>query len=297
MVQHPPARGLGAAIPAAFVVLWSSGFIAAKIGLEASGPLTFLALRFALVTLLMLAVALAMRAPWPASWRELGHLAVLGLAMQAVYFGGAWVSMASGVGAGTAALIVSIHPLATALAAGPLLGERVSRRQWLGLAAGFAGVVLVVEDKLAHGLGTPAGMAWALVSLAGITVGSLYQKRFCPAMDPRTGALVQFAVATAVLAPLALVVENRMPLWSTSFVAALVYVTVFLSLISVVLLTVMIARGAAARVASLFFLLAPLTAAMAWAVLGETMSWGALAGMALAAAGVALAIWPGGRRL
>ena len=295
MAQHPRAFGVSAAIPAVFVLLWSSGFVAAKIGLEASGPLTFLALRFALVAVLMLAVVLVMRAPWPASRRELGHLAVLGLTMQALYFGGAWVSMASGVGAGTSALIVSMHPVATALAAGPLLGEAVSRRQWLGLAAGFAGVVLVVEEKLAQGLGTPAGMAWSFVSLAGITAGSFYQKRFCPAMDPRTGPLVQFVAAAAVLAPLALIVEGEPPVWNAAFVAALLYVAVFLSLISMVLLTVMIARGEAARVASLFFLLAPVTAVMGWAVLGETMGATALAGMGLAAAGVALAVWPSRR--
>ena len=288
------APGVSAAIPALFVMLWSTGFIAAKTGLEDSGPLAFLALRFALVTVLMAGVVLAMRAPLPSSWREIGHLAVLGVLMQAVYFGAAWIAMGSGVGAGTAALIVSMQPILTAVVAGPLLGERVGRRQWAGLAIGFAGVALVVERKLNAGLGTPAGMAWAFVSLLGITAGALYQKRFCPAMDPRSGGLAQFVVATAIVAPAALLFEDRAPVWTTGFVVSLVYVAVFLSLISVALLAVMIERGQLSRMTSLFFLVPPLTAVLAWLILGETMGRTALAGLALAVAGVALVVAPAG---
>ena len=283
---------MSAAVPALFVVLWSTGFIAAKTGLEDSGPLTFLTLRFALVTLLMLGVVLVMRPPWPASWREVGHLTALGLLMQAVYFGGAWVSMASGVGAGTAALIVSMQPILTAVAAGPVLGERIGRRRWLGLAIGLAGVALVVERKLAAGLGSPAGMAWSFAALLGITAGALYQKRFCPGMDPRTGGLVQFVAATAVLTPLALLFEDGPPVWTPSFVASLLYVAVFLSLISVTLLTVMIERGQATRATSLFFLVPPLTAVFAWVFLGETMGATTVAGLGCAVVGVALAVAP-----
>ncbi len=286
------AFGVSAAVPALFVVLWSTGFVAAKTGLEDSGPLTFLTLRFALVTLLMLGVVLVMRPPWPTTWREVAHLAALGLLMQAVYFGGAWISMASGVGAGTTALIVSMQPILTAVVAGPLLGERIGRRQWLGLAIGFAGVALVVERKLDAGLGTPAGMAWSFVALFGITASALYQKRFCPGMDPRTGGLVQFVAATAILTPLALLFEDGPPAWTLSFVASLLYVAVFLSLISTALLTVMIQRGQASRTTSLFFLVPPLAAVFAWIVLGETMSWMAVGGLACAVAGVALVVMP-----
>jgi drug/metabolite transporter (DMT)-like permease len=294
MNQNEPSRELGVsvAIPTLFVLLWSSGFIAAKVGLSDSGPLTFLTLRFALVTVLMLIVALAMRAPWPRSWREVGHLAVVGLLMQAIYFGAAWVSMSQGVGAGTAALIVSMQPVLTAIVAGRVLGERVGPRQWLGLAVGFAGVVLVVSQKLALGLGSPAGMAWSFISLLGITAGTLYQKRFCPTMDPRTGGLVQFITATMLLLPLALLLEDRAVSWSLEFVGALLYVAVFLSLISITLLTVMIKRGQASRMTSLFFLVPPLTAVLAWIVLGETMSGLAIVGLVFAAIGVALVVVP-----
>ena len=293
----PASRASAAAIPALFVVLWSSGFIAAKAGLHAAEPLTFLALRFSLVGLLMLAVVAVMRAPWPRTWGEVGHIAVAGTLMQALYFGAAWLSMSLGVSAGTAALIVCMQPIFTAMAAGPLLGETVSRRQWAGLALGFAGVALVVERKLEAGLGTPAGMACTFVSLAGITCGTLYQKRFCPRMDPRTGGLVQFVTAAALLLPAALVFEEGRIDWTFEFVAALFYVAVVLSLVSVSLLFVMIRRGEAARVTSLFFLVPAVTALMAWATLGETMSWVAIGGMVVAVAGVALVVLParGGR--
>ncbi|MDA0218703.1 MAG: DMT family transporter [Proteobacteria bacterium] len=285
-----PSRLVSLGIPALFVVLWSSGFIAAKAGLQAADPLTFLTLRFALVTLLMLVVVLVSRPPWPSTWGEVRHIAVAGALMQAIYFGAAWVAMSTGVGAGTAALIVCMQPIFTAIAAGPLLGERVGPRQWAGLGLGFAGVALVVERKLELGLGTPAGIAVCFVSLAGITVGTLYQKRFCPTMDPRTGGLVQFATATVILLPCAMFFEEARIVWSLEFVAALFYVAIVLSLVSVSLLFVMIKRGQASRMTSLFFLVPPLTAVMAWAALGESMTWTAIAGMVLAVLGVALVV-------
>lgn len=281
------------AIPALFVVLWSSGFIAAKIGVRDAGPLTFLTLRFALVTILMLIVVAAMRAPWPRSPREVGHIAVTGVLMQAGYFGGAWVSMAMGVGAGVSALIVSMQPILTAIVAGPLLGERVGPRQWLGLALGFAGVAMVVAKKLELGFGTPIAMGWSFVALLCITAGTLYQKRYCPHMDPRTGGTIQFVMGILVLAPLALIFEEQTINWSVDFVLALVYVAIFLSLISVTLLTFMIRRGEASRMTSLFFLVPPTAAAMAWLMLGETLTPTGIAGMVLAVIGVALVMLPG----
>ena len=280
-------------IPALFVIFWSSGFIAAKIGVRDAGPLTFLTMRFALVTVLMLIIVFAMRAPWPKSTRELRHIAVTGVFMQAGYFGGAWVSMAMGVGAGVSALIVCLQPILTAIVAGPLLGERVGPRQWLGLALGFAGVAMVVAKKLELGFGTPMAMGWSFVALLCITAGTLYQKRFCPHMDPRTGGTVQFIVAIAILAPLALIFEDQTINWSTDMILALLYVAIFLSLISITLLTIMIRRGQASRMTSLFFLVPPTATAMAWVMLGETLTPIGIAGMVLTVIGVALVIVPG----
>jgi len=283
---------LYAGAPMLFVLLWSSGFIAAKAGLAHADTLTFLSLRYALVTVLMAAVALAMRAPWPNDRRELAHIAVAGSLLQAVYFGGVWLAMGRGVGAGVAALIVCLQPVITAALVGPLLGERVTRRQWLGLALGLAGVALVVARRLSLGLGSAEGMAWAVVGLIGITFGTLYQKKFCAGMDPRTGSAVQFLTAAVLLTPLALAFEDGVIHWTPEFVASLAYIAVFLSLVSMILLTVMIRRGAASRVTSLFFLVPPVATLLGYLVLDEPVGPVALAGMALAATGVALVMAP-----
>jgi drug/metabolite transporter (DMT)-like permease len=281
-----------AAVPVLFVFLWSSGFIAAKAGLAHAETLTFLSLRYALVTLLMTGVAIAMRAPWPKSWRDAAHIATAGVMLQAIYFGGVWLAMGKGVGAGVAALIVCLQPVITAAVVGPLLGERVSPRQWLGLVLGIAGVGLVVARRLMLGLGAPEGMAWAFFGLLGITFGTLYQKKFCAEMDPRTGSAIQFLVAALLLTPLALLFEDGVIHWTPTFVASLAYVAVFLSLISMILLTVMIRRGEASRVTSLFFLVPPGATLLGYLVLDEPVGPIALAGMLVAAIGVALVMAP-----
>jgi drug/metabolite transporter (DMT)-like permease len=187
--------------PLLFVVLWSTGFIGAKLGLPHADPLTFLLIRYLLVVSLMTLLALAMRAPWPKDARQWFHIGVAGLLVHAIYLGGVFVSISKGLPAGVASLVVGIQPLLTAVGAGWLLNETVLKRQWLGLVLGFVGVAMVVSGKLGSGFGLDA--LWpALAALAGITAGTLYQKRFCPSFDWRTGAVAQFlptAVATGIV--------------------------------------------------------------------------------------------------
>jgi drug/metabolite transporter (DMT)-like permease len=280
------------AIPAVFVLLWSSGFIAAKIGLAHADTLTFLGFRYFVVTILMTGVALAMRAPWPKTWQEVAHIAVAGALLQALYFGAGWLAMGMGVGAGVTALIVCMQPILTAVVVGPLLGERVSRRQWLGLLLGFTGVALVVARKLSLGLGSAEGMAWAFVALIGITAGTLYQKKYCANMDPRSGSTIQFLVATILISPLSWIFEDGVIHWTPAFFASLAYVAVFLSLISMTLLTIMIRRGAISRMTSMFFLVPPVATLFGYLVLDEPVGLMALAGMAVAVCGVALVVAP-----
>lgn len=281
-----------AAAPALFVMLWSSGFIAAKAGLAHAETLTFLSLRYTVVTVLMTGVAFAMRAPWPTSWREILHIAVAGTMLQAIYFGGVWLAMGKGVGAGVAALIVCLQPVITAALVGPLLGERVSARQWLGLGLGITGVALVVAHRLALGVGSAEGMLFAFMGLLGITFGTLYQKKYCAQMDPRSGSAVQFLVTALLLTPLSLLFEDGVINWTPAFIASLAYVAVFLSLISMALLTIMIRRGEASRVSSLFFLVPPMAALLAYLVLDEPLGPTVLVGMAVTAIGVALVMMP-----
>ncbi len=280
-------------MPLLFVLLWSTGFVGAKFGLPYAGPLTFLSTRYVLVIVLMVMLALAMRAPWPKSPREAMHIGITGVLVQALYLGGVFVAIDRGLPAGVTALVVGMQPLLTALGAGFLLGERVSIRQWGGLALGFFGVSLVVSNKIAvdgmapDELGTM--LAPALLALIGITVGTLYQKRFCPRFDLRTGSIVQFVPTLILTALIANQTESMEITWSGEFVFALMWLVVVLSLGAISLLNLLIRSGSAVNVASLFYLTPPTTALIAWAMFGETLSGLALAGMIVAVAGVWLA--------
>lgn len=276
------------AAPAVFVVLWSTGFIAAKAGLPFAEPLTFLVLRFVPVAVLMIAVAFATRAPWPRGAVEWGHVAVVGVLMHGAYLGGVFLALSLGLPAGIVSLIVGLQPIVTAFAVGPLLGERVAARQWLGLMLGFAGVVLVLLDRLHFDGATELAVGLALVALLGVTFGTLYQKRFCATVDLRSGAVIQYTAAGLVLLPPALALETMHVEWSAALLVALAWLAFVLSVGTVSLLWILVRRGAAARVASLFYLVPPITALFAWALFGETLGALALAGMAVAAVGVAL---------
>ena len=276
--------------PAAFVVLWSTGFIGAKYGLPYAEPLTFLLWRFVLAALLLLAVALLMRAPWPATRAEAGHIAVAGLLLHAGYLAGVFGAIHQGVSAGVMAVIAGLQPVLTALAAGPLLGERVHARQWAGFALGFAGVLLVVQQRLAFGTAGTAGYALAFMALASITAGTLYQKRFCSHMDLRTGGVIQFVAAALAMAVCAPLFETMTVRWTPSFLFALGWLVLVLSVGAITLLYILIRRGEAARVSSLFYLVPPTTVLMAYAIFGERLSSLALAGMVVSVVGVALVV-------
>ena len=289
--DHP----LIALMPALFVLLWSTGFIGARLGLPYAEPLTFLALRFAAVIAIFAVLIAAARAPWPrlAACR---HEAVTGVLLHSGYLGAVFAAIDQGMPAALAALIVGLQPLLTGVVVGPLLGERVSPRQWLGLVLGLAGVALVLSEKLTAGAGLVfAGFGWeaiglALVGLCAITAGTLYQKRHGGGLDWRWAAVAQYGAALAVTGGLALVLETQRIVWHADFVIALVWLVVVLSIGAVGLLMLLIRRGAAARVASLFYLVPPCTAVVAWVLFGETFGWVAVAGMAVAVSGVALVV-------
>ncbi len=278
------------AMPVLFVLLWSTGFIGAKFGLPYAPPLKFLLWRFVFVISLMGAIALATRAAWPRGVQWL-HVAVAGILLQAGYLGGVFAAIGLGMTAGLSALIVSLQPILTAFA-GPLVGERVSRRQWLGLVLGLGGVVMVVWNKLSLGVIAPDALALTVLALVSITAGTLYQKRYCGAQDLRTQSVVQFVAAGLVLLPLSLAFESRPVVWSGEFIFAIGWLVVVLSLGAISLLLVLIRRGAATSVSSLMYLVPAVTAVMAWLMFGETLSLLALVGMLVAVAGVALVVRP-----
>ena len=282
------SRFMNRSVPLLFVLLWSTGFIGAKFGLPHAEPLSFLLIRYLLVLALMTLVALAMRAPWPRDARQWLHIGVAGLLVHGVYLGGVFMSISKGLPAGVASLVVGIQPLLTAVGAGWLLKEAVLARQWFGLVLGFVGVSMVVSGKLGSGFGLDA--LWpALAALAGITAGTLYQKRFCPSFDWRTGAIAQFlptAVATAIVVSLT---EDFRVEWAPDFIFALAWLVLVLSVGAISLLNMLIRRGTAVNLASLFYLVPPCTSLIAWLLFDERLAGMALVGMALAVWGVYLA--------
>jgi drug/metabolite transporter (DMT)-like permease len=269
-------------------VLWSTGFIGAKAGLPYAEPFTFVALRYLVVVALMLPLALLLRAAWPTRWIDVFHLVIAGLLLHAVYIAGVFASIYHGLPAGISALVVGLQPLLTATLVGPLLGERVTARQWLGLLLGLAGVALVLANKLSFDSATAGAFALSVLALLGITFGTIYQKRFCTAADMRSSAVIQFAAAGLACLAVAWPLETMRVEWAAEFVAALAWLVIVLSIGTVSLLYLLLRRGAAAKIASLFYLVPPVTALFAWLLFGETLGPVALAGMALAAAGVAL---------
>lgn len=283
-IPAPLLRGL----PLLFVLLWSTGFIGAKFGLPYAEPLTFLLIRYVLIITLMGGLAWLARAPWPQEARGWFHIGMTGLLVHALYLGGVFTAIKHGLPAGVTSLVVGMQPLLTALGAGWLLGERVSSRQWLGLALGFAGVSLVVANKLGD-VPLLAMIVPALIALVAITAGTLYQKRFCPRFDLRTGSVIQFVPAMLLTAIGAAASETMHVDWTGEFVFALLWLVLVLSFGAISLLNLLLRQGSAVNVASLFYLTPPCTALIAWAMFDETLGGLALAGMLLAVGGVYLA--------
>jgi drug/metabolite transporter (DMT)-like permease len=278
------------AAPGVFVVLWASGFIGAKFGLPYAEPLTFLALRMIAVVLLLGLIILITRPPWP-DRAGLLHGAAIGLFVHGLYLGGVFVSIDNGMPAGLIALVVSLQPVVTSTLANRWLGERVMARQWLGLLLGLAGVYLVLHDKMAAGETSVFAWAAAVTALFGITVGTLYQKRFGGKIDWRPGFLMQYCAAAVLFCLGALAFETRAVRWTPEFMFALAWLVLVLSFGAIWLLYFLIRRSAASRVASLFYLTPPFTALMAWALFGERLAPMALLGMAVCVAGVFLVNW------
>ncbi len=283
-------------MPVVFVFLWSTGFIGAKFGLPYAEPFTFLAVRLALVLLGFTVFAMLTTTRWPDA-KGFAHAMVVGVLVHAGYLGGVFASIDQGVPAGISAMIVSLQPLLTAAVVGPLLGERVTGRQVFGFLLGVVGVGLVLFGDRAGSLwpGTAgssgasiAGIGLSVLALVSITAGTLYQKRFCGRIDIRAGAVAQYLAASAVTAVLAVSFETLTIQWTASFLFALGWLVIVLSFGATTLLMLLIRLGEASRTASLFYLVPPMTALIAYLMFDETLGLMALAGMLVSVAGVAL---------
>ena len=277
-------------VPAIFVVLWATGFIGARYAMPWAEPFTFLAIRFALA-FVILAALIGLLGSRRLQRCAAFHAATAGMLMHGVYLGGVFWAISHGMPAGLSALIVGLQPLITALLAGPLLGEAILPRHWAGLAAGFVGTVIVLAPKLGEmGSGvTTATLAASLIAVAGMSAGTIWQKRFATGGDLMTGTFYQYVGGALVMALAALAFETGRVTVTGELVFAMAWLVLVLSIGAIVLLMIMIRDGELSKVASLFYLVPSVTALIAWALFGEELTPVQIAGMAIAAFGVALA--------
>ena len=283
------AAAVGARMAApSFVLLWSSAFIAGAVGLRSAPPLLLTCVRFAAAGAILALVAWLTRAPWPRG-RELAHVIVAGLLLQAVQFGGFYWAMSLGLPAALTALVQGLTQVLTATLAGLLLGERTRPVQRLGFGLGAAGVVLAVAARInLHG-GVALAVIPAVVGLAGASLGMLYQQRFCSGMDLRTGTATQLLVSVPVLGVATLVIEHPRVSDPLPLAGALAWLVLVNSIGAFTLMYAMLRRRSASQVSSLFFLTPAVTAILAYLFLGQALGWLTIAGLFVSGAGVLLA--------
>ncbi|MFC0335973.1 Threonine/homoserine efflux transporter RhtA [Kushneria avicenniae] len=278
-------------VPLAFVGIWSTGFIAARLVAPWSDPLTFLCYRFLLSALVFAMIARAVGASWPRGRAEWTRALLVGILLQSFYLGGVFWAVDRGLPAGVAALVVGLQPLATTLLAISMLNERPDVRQWLGVLIGLVGTVLVLLPGMNTDFGKvdPMPLAAVLIAMLSITLGTIWQKRAGPGLDLRTNAAIQFIGALVVTLPVAMATESmRFDLVWQAWMG-LLWSVFGLSVGAISLLLVMIRRGSVSSVASLFYLVPPVVALLSWLLFDETLTLLQAGGMLLAACGVGLA--------
>jgi drug/metabolite transporter (DMT)-like permease len=296
----PSETSFGRLAPVAFILLWSSGWVAAKFGVMVSGALTFLVIRFAVATLCFVAIAVLSGARWPSNRGALGRTLFSGVLLHGGYLGPVWWAIGQGVPAGLSGIIAGLQPLLTALAAPYLLDERLSRAQKIGLVLGFLGVALAVLPKLHHQIspGEAAGIDWfpVLINILGmvsVTAGTIYQKRHLQGTDIRWAASLQYLAALVVVLPFAFLLEPFHVEFGWQFFAVLAWSVLGTSVAAILLLLYLLNKGQVSRVASLVYLVPPLAALQALVFLGEALTLPTIIGTAIVVAGVYLANYKG----
>ena len=267
------------AVSLLFVVMWSTGHITSKLGLPYIEPFKFLTIRFSLSAVLLGAIALVLRAPWPRDGKQIAHILVAGLLMHAAYLGGVFVAIHLGLAAGALAVITGIQPILTGVAVGPIFGEQVTRRQWAGLLLGLAGVGLLVWEKTTIDGTTTVAFVVAFLCLIAITAGTLYQKRFCGEQDIRSLNALQLGASAIVCGAVSFLFESGAVNWTGQLIFAIGWQVIVLSVITFSLFYWLLRQDEAIRVTSLFYLMPPTTAVMGYFLFGETFGLRGFAGL------------------
>jgi len=290
-VNNPASHRTDALLAWYFVIIWGSGFVATKIGLQYAAPFTFLSLRFAFGLLCLIPIVILLKPSWPQRRREWLHVVIAGLLMHAIHLSGSHYAQFLGMSAGIAAVILALQPLATAIIAIGWFGERPMRRQWIGIVLGFAGVALIVWHKIDVRAVTVGSLVAVVTGLASLTAGTLYQRRFCPAVDLRSGALIQFAASLLVLVPLSIGFEGARVNWSWPLLGSIAFLVVLASILGVNALHTLMRRGEATRVTSMMYLPPIFAVATEYLIFGVVPSAISVAGIVITSVGVAMAMF------
>jgi drug/metabolite transporter (DMT)-like permease len=273
-----------------FVIVWGSGFLATKTGIQYAAPFTFLSIRFAVGVAFLVPIVLLLKPRWPGTSAEWGHIIIAGLLMHAIHLSGSHYAQYLGMSAGVAAIILAAQPLLTAIIAARWLGEQPSPRQWMGVAIGLGGVAMVVWHKIniaAVGAGSLAAVA---IGLAALTAGTLYQRKFCAQADLRSSALIQFVACFFVTAPFSFFVEGATVQWSWPLAFAILFLVVFASILAVNALHTLMRRGEATRVSGMLYLPPIVAVALEWPLFGVVPTMLSIIGIAVTCVGVGLAV-------
>ena len=276
------------AAPALFVLLWSSAFIGAKFGLPFAEPLTFIFLRFVFVAVIFLFLSLLFRANRPGTWMQFTHIPIVGLLMHAFYLNCTFIALDYGVPISLAALIYGLQPILTLFIVSFLLHSHISSTQWAGVFLGFLGLILVLYDKLGFDTTKLIPVLILVFGLFCITVGTIYQRKFCSAMNLLTGNFIQVFVGGVVTGIAAFYFESMIVTWNISFIVALIWMILIVSLGAHTLLLFMLQQNQVAKVSSLLYLTPPTASVMAYFMFDELLSVVAIAGVGVTVIGVAL---------
>lgn len=275
-----------------FVVMWGSGFLATKAGLQHAAPFTFLTLRFGFGVLCMLVLVAITRPRWPTDRRTWFHIVVAGLLMHVGNLGGSHYAQYFGMSAGITALLLATQPLLTSVLLAAIgASDRLIARQWVGIAMGLLGVGLVVSHKIDVDAASHSSLIAIVVSLLSITIGTLYQRRYCAHVDLRSAGLIQFVAAAVLLAPLAVGVEGFVVHWDWKLLAAIAFLVIGGSILAVNALHTLMRHGVASRVTSLMYLTPIVAVFLEWMLYGVVPTIVSVVGIGVTCVGVALVTW------
>jgi len=278
----------GFLLPLGFIILYGSGFTATKYGLQNMSPMAFLLIRFFIAFILLVGIAYFLKVSWPKNLKEYMHIAIAGCLTVATFSIGVFVSIDLGVSPSLNALIIALQPALVSILAMKVLKEKISKKHWIGLMIGFVGVSFVVMTKFDFSTNISYGIFMSIFALLGLSIGNLYQKKYCSSMNLFSGGAVQTLVSAFLVLPLMFVYEEVRFNFNMDLVYAILYMAVAVSIGALSLLYIMIEKGEVSKVSSIFYLIPVCAVIMSYLFFDESVDISVVAGIAAVLVGISL---------